>query len=390
MIIEKIKARIIINSRGEKAIEIEVNNAYASAPSGASKGKNEVVAFPKEVEDVVKDFNSVKDKFLGLKIESFEDLDQVEEVFFSLGGFERFGGNTLVALEFAILKALAKHYRLPLFKVLNPEVKEVVPRPLGNVIGGGAHALWRGPDFQEFLILPKTKTVREAVFLNAKIHRELGQILKERDKGFLGAKNDEGAWVTTLKIEEILEILSEIKEKYNVKIGVDVAASQLYKNGKYILRKENKEFSREEWIEYIKELIETYGLYYIEDPLYEEDFEGFAEVNKTKALVVGDDLTVTNIKRVMKAYEKRSVKGVIIKVNQIGSVLKAYEVVEFCKKKGLVPIVSHRSGETEDNTIAHLAVAWEVPIIKTGVVQGERIAKLNELIRIEEWLEEYS
>ncbi len=389
MIIEKIKARVIINSRGEKTIEIEVNNVYSSAPSGASKGKNEVVAFPKDVEGVAKDFNSIKDKFIGLKIESFEDLDQVEEIFFNLGGFERFGGNTLVALEFAILKALAKHYRLPLFKILNLEVKEVIPRPLGNVIGGGAHALWRGPDFQEFLILPKTKTVREAVFLNARIHRELGQILKEKDKGFLGAKNDEGAWVTTLKIEEILEILNEIKEKYDVEIGIDIAASQLYQNRRYILKRENKEFAREEWIEYIKELIEKYKLYYVEDPLHEEDFEGFSEINKTKALVVGDDLTVTNLKRVIEAYNKKSIKGVIVKVNQIGSLLKAYEVVEFCKKNGLVPIVSHRSGETEDNTIAHLAVAWEAPIIKTGVVQGERIAKLNELIRIEEYLNEY-
>ena len=389
MEIKSAKARVVLNSRGDPTLEIEINGYSESAPEGASKGSNEVPyldpkkaaeLFNRELVDFVKTFD----------IQSFNDLKAFEEEFEIIGGVKRYGGNTLIALEYAILRAWSNYEGRPIYEFFNKNPKINI-RILANVIGGGAHAKGRSTNIQEFLISPDTDNLPLAIFVASYIHKLLGKRLELLDDKFLYGRNDEGAWTTSLDDETVFNVIKmifdEIKEDYNLKVnlGIDMAATQLYKNGSYNYK--NKIFSREEQIKYVLSLIELYDLFYVEDPLYEEDFEGFAEINsKTKALIVGDDLTVTNIERIKKALVYKSVKGVIIKPNQIGSVVKAYEAVKLCKENGLVPILSHRSGETESNILANLAVGFEVPYVKFGIVNGERIAKLNELIRIYERL----
>jgi len=385
------KARVVLNSRGDPTIEIEINGYSESAPEGASKGKYEAKYL--DPVEAAKLFNNDLAEFVKtFDIQTLGDLKDFEEEIFGIGGVEKYGANTILALEYAILRAWSAYEGLPIYAFFNKKPKFNI-KPLSNIIGGGAHSNWRGPDIQEFLVLPETDSFKLGVFINSMVHKKVKNILIALDKGFLGSKNDEGAWVSSLNNDELLLILSgaidEIKNEtgVDIKIGVDIAASQLYKDGKYIYRKENKELNREEQIEYVEYLINSHKLFYVEDPLYEEDFEGFSELNKkTNALIVGDDLTVTNIERVKKAFEMNSVKAIIIKPNQVGAIIKTMEVVEFCKKNNIIPILSHRSGETESNILAHLAVGWEIPIVKFGIANGERIAKLNELIRLEEKL----
>ncbi|BFI73889.1 enolase [Nanoarchaeota archaeon] len=389
MEIKSAKARVVLNSRGDPTLEIEINGYSESAPEGASKGSNEVIyldpqkaveLFNKELVDFVKTFD----------IQSLEDLKAFEEEFETIGGVKKYGGNTLIALEYAILRAWSNYEGRPIYEFFNKNPKINI-RILANVIGGGAHAKGRSTNIQEFLISPDTDNIPLAIYVASYIHKLLGKRLELLDDKFLYGRNDEGAWTTSLDDETVFNVIrmvfDEIKEDYNLKVnlGIDMAATQLYKNGSYNYK--NKIFSREEQTKYVLSLIELYDLFYVEDPLYEEDFEGFAEINnKTKSLIVGDDLTVTSIERIKKSLIYKSIKGVIIKPNQIGSVIKAYEAVKLCKENGLIPILSHRSGETESNILANLAVGFEVPYVKFGIVNGERIAKLNELIRIYEKL----
>jgi len=389
MRITSAKARVVLNSRGDPTIEIEINGYSESAPEGASKGKYEALylepteaarLFNQDLADFVKTFD----------IQTLDDLRNFEEEIFSIGGIEKYGANTILALEYAILRAWSAYEGLPIFAFFNKNPKFNI-KPLSNVVGGGAHANWRGPDIQEFLILPESDSFKLGVFINSLIHKKIKDILIIMDKGFLGSKNDEGAWVSSMNIEEILfvidQAINEVKNEIgvDVKIGVDMAASQLYKDGKYVYQRDGKVFDRLGQIGYVDYLIRTHRLFYIEDPLHEEDFEGFAEINnKTDALITGDDLTVTNIERIKKAVEMKSIKAVIIKPNQAGTLIKTMEAVEYCKKHGIIPILSHRSEETESNILAHLAVGWEIPIVKFGIANGERTAKLNELIRLEE------
>ncbi|HIP66523.1 MAG TPA: hypothetical protein EYH09_00125 [Candidatus Nanopusillus sp.] len=391
MEIRSAKARIVLNSRGDPTIEVEINGVSESAPQGASIGKYEAMYVDPML--AVNRFNEDLSKVLTtFDIQSLDDLKEFEECFFNIGGFRKYGANTLIATEYAILRAWSKYTGAPIYVFFNKNPKINI-RPLSNVIGGGAHALWRGPDIQEFLVLPETKYVKLGIFINSLVHKLLGEKLSINDKGFLGAKNDEGAWVSTLDTDIILTLISNVidevreQEGVDVRIGMDVAASQLYINGYYIYKRESKKLSREEQIDKMLKLIEDFDLYYIEDPLHEEDFEGFSEINSmTDALITGDDLTVTNPKRINEAIKSKSVKAVIIKPNQVGSIVKTTEAVALCKKNNIIPILSHRSGETESNILSHLAVGLEIPIVKFGIVNGERTAKLNELIRIEEKL----
>ncbi len=264
---------------------------------------------------------------------------------------------------------------------------EEMPYPLGNVIGGGKHAEG-STSIQEFLIIPVgAKNFFEAQLTNTRVHKKLKEIFKER--GIFAAKGDEGAWACQISDEDAFEILSEaigrVEDEYGVKVrmGIDIAASELW-DGKYYVYKDKK-LTTEEQISYVAELVDRYDLLFVEDPLHEEDFEGFAELTKqVKAIVCGDDLLVTNVKRIKKAIELNSVNSVLIKPNQIGTLSDTVDAVKLTKDNGWKVVFSHRSGETEDETLAHLAVAFNATLIKTGVVGGERIAKLNELIRIEE------
>ncbi len=374
-----VKAEKILNSRRQQTIQITVNGKYsAAAPSGASTGEHEILAYPKEGLDYVINFINSYKGFEGVNIESFEDLENVESL------LQIIKGNPMVALEFAILKAASNNN---VWKFLNPNA-DSMPMPLGNVIGGGAHVKSGvRPDIQEFLLLPRTRSFKEAKFANEYTHKLIGHKLGIR------RMTDEGAWAPKLDTISILDLIQETVEKVReelgvrISVGLDVAASELFVNSKYKYEnysKENpkKSLTRKEQIAFMELLVKRYKLSYVEDPFQQNDFESFKELKKrTSTLVCGDDLTTTNIERLQKA--KDCINAVIIKPNQIGSLLKTREAVMFAKKNNITPVISHRSGETMDASISHLAVAWGIPIIKCGIYGKERQAKLRELLRIE-------
>ncbi len=393
MIIKEIKAKVIKDSRKEDTIQVlvktDIGNGIGSAPSGASKSKKEVVDFPKGgAKKSVEIVNSkLNQEFINFEISSFEDLEKVESIIKKYDNTERLeiiGGNAVIALEFAILHALSKG---DIYRFLNPDTDKL-PRPLGNCIGGGAHVS-NGTSFQEFLLLSlDSKSFSSAALANKNIHKALHNPLK---KYLVKEKfTDEGAWAPDLTEIEILDILKQVVDDYNkkidfkVRIGLDIAADSLW-DGEYYVYKDKK-LDRKQQIKYVKELIEKYNLIYVEDPLEENDFSGFAELTKTvknKCIICGDDLIATNVKNLEKAIKKKAINGVIVKPNQIGSLIKTKKIIEIAKKEKIYPVISHRSGETTDSTISHLAVAFNVPVIKCGINGKERESKINELKKIE-------
>ncbi len=370
-----VKAKTILNSRGEETIQVIVNNFRASAPSGKSTSKKEVKPFKKAVEQEVSYINKfLAKKLKNIEIKKFEDLRLIEKLTKNLGG------NSVIALGFAIVKA---------FNLLKPRS---IPRPLGNVIGGGAHFNGKSTDFQEFLVLTKADSFLKSASINLAIHKLMHQELK-RYKQFKEEKNDENAWVIDLSNIEVLEILKKVADKVrketkaDVKLGLDIAANNLYKNNHYCYNnfskyEKKKKLTRKQQIDFIAKLIKDYDLYYIEDPLQENDGKGFRILKKkTKALIIGDDLTATNMKYLRK--NKSNINGIIVKPNQIGSLIETKKVVDFANKNKIIPIMSHRSGETLDDSISYLASSFRVPIIKCGVTGKERLAKIRALIHIE-------
>jgi enolase len=281
---------------------------------------------------------------------------------------------------------------------LGGQVAHELPYPLGNAISGGQHTQGKsGPDIQEFLILPYgAESFLEAASANSQIHRKIGQELGKKDTLFCGGKSDEGAWVANVEDEGAFEIASKACEEASNDFGfecglcIDLAASSLWngKEKKYVYRREKRKRSPGEQLDFVLELIKKHHLAYVEDPFHEEDFESFAELTrKTKnCLVCGDDLFTSDRERLARGAKLHAGNAIIIKVNQVGTLTDASETVEFAKKNGFAPVMSHRSGDTCDWHIAQLAVALGCPIIKTGIVEGARIAKINELIRIEEFL----
>src|SRR3989344_4700541 len=292
MHIKEVRAHIIKNSRGEKAIEIIVNKKYkASAASGASTGKHEVPCFSSQGIEFSVTFINKHPHFKNFSLTEFSDL-AVFDSFIPL-----LGGNAVVALQGACLQAMAHGNVAP---YLSSRLR--FPVPLGNCVGGGAHSKGIGTDIQEFLLLPKMKTMKDRVFLNRHVYDLIGKITK------IKKKTDEGA---------------------------------------FILQKKNV-LSKGSQIHLVNNWIQKYHLSYFEDPLQEEDFSGFSRIHKGKNLICGDDLVTTNIERLQIALKKRSVNSIIVKPNQIGSLIKTKEIVDFCKKKGIATIISHRSGETMD------------------------------------------
>ncbi|MEM2250922.1 MAG: phosphopyruvate hydratase [Candidatus Hadarchaeales archaeon] len=401
-----LNARKISDSRGNPTIEVEVLVSSAgkkflgraAAPSGASRGKYEVVDFPEGgVDAAIKKISKIEREMKKLKKLDISSVDTLLHEIDGTQNFSSIGGNTAVAISMAVAKALAAAKGIPLFKSLNQKAREF-PFPLGNVLGGGKHAGKKAPDIQEFLVVSVgAKTVSEAIFTNSSVHKRVRKLIEQVDPTFTGGKGDEGAWAPNLGNREALEIVSRACEEIStetgitVRPGLDVAASSFYdeKSDKYIYKREGVEKTGGEQIDFIVDLVKTFKLVYVEDPLHEEDFDGFAELTRKigdKCIVCGDDLLVTNVSRIKIGLEKKSVNAVLIKPNQIGTLSDTLEAVKLTKSHGCVPVISHRSGETTDETIAHLAVAWGCPMIKTGVVGGERIAKLNELIRIWEMI----
>ncbi|RME54655.1 hypothetical protein D6777_03095 [Candidatus Woesearchaeota archaeon] len=378
MKIKSVFARVIPNSRNQPTIEVVVNKKYkAAAPSGASTGATEVKAFPNKGINFAVDFINNYNDFTGMKFEEFNELEVFDELIGNIGG------NGVIALQFAVLKAMAEN---KVWKFLNPKAKKL-PTPVGNVIGGGAHTKEKASDIQEYLLIPKAKTFEEKAFLNSYIHKKIKTVVNAKHK------TDEGAWITKLSDIEIFEALNEFLDDdkntlgERVNLGIDMAASEFYKNNAYEYHNFSKtvkkrKLSRKQQIDFVNSLIDDYNLKYVEDPLDENDFLGFSRINK-KTLVCGDDLITTNLDRLKKAIKFNSVNCVIIKPNQIGSVIKTKQVVDYAHKNNVKTIISHRSGETYDATISHLAVAWKIPYLKCGIYGKERRAKIEECIKIE-------
>lgn len=409
--IESIKGRKILDSRGNPTIEVKATVrdelksitglGTAAAPSGASRGAHEAAAFPEGgVDESLRKLGEVAQELEGT---NFKDQVSFDEKCRELDGtpnLSRVGGNATVALSMATAKAVASVAGESLYEHLSTGGSLYLPYPLGNVLGGGEHAGPTAPDIQEFLILPMgAESFRQAALGNARVHKKVKELLAKEDETFTGGKGDEGAWAPNLDNQKALEVVSkackEISNElgFDINLGLDVAASSLYneKKEKYEYPREGKSRSPSEQIDFILDLIDTHNLAYVEDPIWEEDFESFAKITKKvggECLICGDDLFVTNVERIQKGIEKGSANAVLIKPNQIGTLSDTRKAVKLTKKDVGVPVMSHRSGETPDATIAHLAVGYGCPIIKTGIVGGERIAKLNELIRIEEELGE--
>ena len=363
-------ARKILNSKNQPTIEVIINNRFVgSAPAGTSAGKHEKKLYPSGgITEAIKELKRIK----GIIINEFEDLTILEEITKDLGA------NPTIALEFAALKALSKN---EVWKFLNPYANKI-PTPLGNVIGGGAHFKGKAADFQEFLLIPRTNHFFNATLANELIHNKIKREFNANKKTY------EHAWVLPLSTKETIEFLYtflkdiSLELGFKVDLGLDVAASSFWKGHSYLYdnfskEEPKKQMSQKEQVDFINTIIRKYELAYVEDPLQEDDFEGFSKV---KGFTIGDDLITTDIERLKKA----DVSAVIVKPNQIGSLIKTKELVDYARNNNIIPVISHRSGETMDNTISHLAVAWNIPYIKCGIVGKERKAKINELIRIEQ------
>jgi enolase len=396
-------ARKVFDSRGNPTIEVEVTTkrglGVASAPSGASTGIHEAISYPKGgIDEGVRLVKSlIEPRLVGVDASETSTVDGLLHEFDGTKDFSRLGGNVCLAVSLAAAKAAAVSRGIPFYVQLSEKTEATLPHPLGNVLGGGKHAGKKAPDIQEFLVLPvKAKSFGEMASANIAVHKEVRSLLEKVDPTFTGGKGDEGAWAPNLDNEKALEIVVRAAEAVSsnmgveVRVGLDVASSSLWdgKSQTYIYEREGMRRSSGEQIDFILEMIKRYDLIYVEDPLDEEGFQGFAELTaKSKScLICGDDLFTTNTERLSRGIKLHAGNAIIIKPNQIGTLSDTLKAVKMAKEASYVPVASHRSGETCDSYLAHLAVGYECPLIKLGVVGGERLAKVNELLRIEESL----
>lgn len=402
-IIEDLIGRKIFNNRGEETIEVDVITTSgfgrASAPAGKSRGKAEVVSYPQGgVDQALKVIDDlVAPELAGLNSDFQEEIDNTLHEIDGTTNFKVVGGNTAFAVSLANAEAAANSHGLLLFQFLGGNTANTLPYPLGNTISGGQHTRGKAPDIQEYLALPHgAETFIEAATANAQIHKKIGEILKKKDKLFNGGKSSEGAWIANIGNLSAFEVISKACEEvgneldFECGFGIDVAASSFWKEKeeKYVYQREGKKLDAGEQLEFLLQLIEKYHIAYVEDPFHEEDFEGFKELTKKakNCLICGDDLFTTNNERLNYGIKLNAANAIIIKVNQIGTLTDASETIENAQRHGYTTVISHRSGDTCDWHIAQLAVAFKCPIIKTGVVEGARVAKINELIRIEHFL----
>jgi len=402
-IIEDLIGRKIFNNRGEETIEVDIITTSgfgrASAPAGKSRGKAEVASYPQgEVDQALKAIDDlIAPELAGLNSDFQEEIDNTLHEIDGTTNLKVIGGSTAFAVSLANAEAAANSHGLLLFQFLGGNTASTLPYPLGNTISGGQHTRGKAPDIQEYLALPYgAETFLEAATANTKIHKKIGEILKKKDKLFNGGKSSEGAWIANIGNLDAFEVISKACEEvgneldFECGFGIDVAASSFWreKEGKYVYQREGKKLDAGEQLEFLLQLIEKYHIAYVEDPFHEEDFEGFKELTKKakNCLICGDDLFTTNNERLNYGIKLNAANAIIIKVNQIGTLTDASETIQNAQRHGYTTVMSHRSGDTCDWHIAQLAVAFKCPIIKTGVVEGARVAKINELIRIEHFL----
>jgi enolase len=400
--ITSIKGRILYNSRGTKTIEIDVISdknhlGRACAPSGASVGKHETISFlgnkPEKSLEILK---TNEKKFVGLDSSDLKSVHETLRKIDATPNYSKVGGSVAFALTIASVDSAAKSKGIPLFRLLTRESNLKFPFPLGNIQGGGAHAGPGTPDIQEILICATgSKTIREAIEVNFAVHRELGKILVKKDPEFTKGRGDEGGWAPKLTNDKALEISARACEQLGftlgkeVSLGVDFASSTQWneKRKKYVYERASFENTPERQIEFASEIIKKYKLVYAEDAVHEEAFDDMAILTKKfpNVLITGDDLLVTNTEILKKAAKKKACSGAILKVNQAGSLYDALQFAKEATKNKIRIITSHRSGESTDAHISHIGIATKSKMLKVGIVGGERIAKLNDLLRIAEY-----
>ncbi len=404
--IKEIHAREILDSRGNPTVEVDVlleNGVLgrASVPSGASTGSREALELRdndkkrfmgKGVLKAVDNVNNIiAPVIIGMESTNQHDIDYKMIDLDGTKNKEILGANAILGVSLAVLKASANEKQEPLSKYIGNG--NSLPRPMMNILNGGAHADNK-LDFQEFMIIPQADTIKERIRIGSEVFHSLKKVLNE--KGLSTGVGDEGGFAPNLEsnqegFELIIDAIS--KAGYtpgkDVFLGIDVAASEFYHDGKYELVGENKILNRNELFNYYKELIEKYPIITIEDPVDENDFEGFALMTKLfgdKVQLVGDDLFVTNKEYLQKGIDMKAGNAILIKINQIGTITETIETIELAKQNGYATVISHRSGETEDTSIADLAVGLDLGQIKTGSMsRTDRICKYNQLIRLEEY-----
>ncbi len=412
--IEDVIAREVLDSRGNPTVEVEVyteSGAFgrATIPSGASTGEHEAIELRDGDEErfmgkgVLKAVENVNE-IIAPEIEGMNVLNQraIDLLMLELDGTEnkeKLGANAILGVSLAVVKAAADYLNIPLYQYIGGVNAHILPVPQMNILNGGKHAD-NNVDLQEFMIAPiGAESFKEALKMGAETYHTLKKVLKE--KGYSTSVGDEGGFAPNLKTnEEPLQLIVEAIEKAGYEPGVDIyialdpAASEFYKNGKYVLKAENKELSAEEMVDYYEKLVEKYPIYSIEDGLAEDDWEGWQILTDRlgdKIQLVGDDIFVTNTKRLDRGIELGVANSILIKLNQIGTLTETIETVEMAKTAGYSAVVSHRSGETEDTIIADFTVAMNTGQIKTGApCRIDRVAKYNQLLRIEEELGDLS
>ena len=408
--IEKIYAREILDSRGNPTVEVDVSvqcgiMGRAAVPSGASTGDHEAIELRdgdetrylgKGVRNVVNHINTtIADALKGF--DATKQID-VDHLMIDLDGTENksnLGANALLGVSMAVARTGAKLAEKSLFRHLGGDDATLLPVPMMNILNGGSHAD-NSVDIQEFMVVPfGASTFSEALRMGTEVFHHLKLVLKSKD--MTTSVGDEGGFAPNLNSnEEALEVILEAIEKAGLKPGMDiylaldVAASELYKNNTYNLYSEGRQLKSEEMVDYLGSLAEQYPIISIEDGLHEDDWDGWnycTDKLGSKIQIVGDDLTVTNIKRLQRAIDDKSMNAILIKLNQIGTVTETIQTVEMARNAGFGAIISHRSGETEDTTIADLAVAMGMGQIKTGSAsRTDRVCKYNQLLRIDEEL----
>ncbi|MEE3188486.1 MAG: phosphopyruvate hydratase [Candidatus Neomarinimicrobiota bacterium] len=408
--IEKIYAREILDSRGNPTVEVDVLvqcgiMGRAAVPSGASTGDHEAIELRdgdetrylgKGVRNVVNHINTtIADALKGFDATKQIDVDYL---MIDLDGTENksnLGANALLGVSMAVARTGAKMAEKSLFRHLGGDDATLMPVPMMNILNGGSHAD-NSVDIQEFMVVPfGASTFSDALRMGTEVFHHLKSVLKSKE--MITSIGDEGGFAPNLNSnEEALEIILEAIEQAGLKPGMDiylaldVAANELYKNNTYNLYSEGRQLNSEGMVEYLGSLSEQYPIISIEDGLHEDDWTGWnycTDKLGSKIQIVGDDLTVTNIKRLQRAIDDKSMNAILIKLNQIGTVTETIQTVKLARNAGFGAIISHRSGETEDTTIADLSVAMGMGQIKTGSAsRTDRVCKYNQLLRIEEEL----
>lgn len=406
MKIKNVIGREIIDSRGNPTVEVDVileNGVLgrAAVPSGASTGEREALEMRdggdrfmgKGVLNAVANVNGpLRDLVIGLDAEDQKTLDYTMIEADGTETKSKYGANAILGISMAAMKASAINLGLPLYKYIGTGTE--LPKPMMNIINGGAHADNK-LDFQEFMIIPNRDTIKERLRVGAEVFHNLKKVLNE--KGLSTGVGDEGGFAPNLETNtEGFELIMEAINKAgyipgkDVNIAIDVAASEFYKDGKYHLVGEGRSLTTDELIDFYEELVNKYPIISIEDPVDENDWEGFTKITErlgNRIQLVGDDLFVTNKNCLQTGIDKNAGNAILLKVNQIGTITETLETIELARANGYKTIISHRSGETEDTTIADLAVGLNLGQIKTGSMsRTDRICKYNQLIRIEEEL----